>query len=64
MTRYLHRWPVFALTVLTLTVGVAAWGDDEPNELSECDVFIEIPGIFSKLIPAKRAMIQHAVFCL
>ena len=34
--------PASAVLLLALTVGNAAWASEEPNEISECDVFIEI----------------------
>ena len=42
MTRHIYRLPVYAVSLLALVLGTAAWGDDEDNEISECDVFIEI----------------------
>ena len=42
MTRKLNRLPIYALSVLIFSIGTTVWADDEANELSECDVFIEI----------------------
>ena len=42
MTRHIYRLPVYAVTLFALALGTAAWGDEEDNEISECDVFIEI----------------------
>ena len=42
MTRHIYRLPVYAVSLLALALGTAAWGDEEDNEISECDVFIEI----------------------
>ncbi|UCC56964.1 MAG: hypothetical protein JSU75_04270 [Gammaproteobacteria bacterium] len=37
-----HRFPVYAVSMFAFALGMPAWGDEEPNEISECDVFIEI----------------------
>lgn len=43
ITRHMRRLPVFAASALALALGAPAWGqEEEPNEISECDVFIEI----------------------
>ena len=42
MTRHMHRLPVFAASALAFALGTPASSNDEPNEISECDVFIEI----------------------
>lgn len=42
MTRHIYRLPVYAVSLFALALGTAAWGDEEDNEISECDVFIEI----------------------
>ena len=42
MRKSMHRLPVVAVSVLAFALGTPAWADDEPNEISECDVFIEI----------------------
>jgi hypothetical protein len=42
MTRHAYRLPIYGGSLLALALGAAAWGQDEPNEISECDVFIEI----------------------
>ena len=34
--------PVFVVSLLAFAGGDSAWGNEEPNEISECDVFIEI----------------------
>ena len=42
MTGHIYRLPVYAVSLLALALGTAAWGDEEDNEISECDLFIEI----------------------
>lgn len=40
--RQMSVLPISAVSALALLLGTAAWGDEEPNEISECDVLIEI----------------------
>lgn len=42
VTEKAHTLPVFALSVLGCMLGNSVWAAEEPNEISECDVFIEI----------------------
>ena len=42
MTRHIYRLPIYAVSLLAFGLGTVAWGEDEDNEISECDVFIEI----------------------
>jgi hypothetical protein len=38
----MRRLILLPLTVLPLTLGTSSWADEHENEISECDVFIEI----------------------
>lgn len=42
MKRNIYRLPIYAVSLLAFGLGTAALGEDEDNEISECDVFIEI----------------------
>lgn len=39
---YAYRLPLYTVTFLAFALGTTAWGNDEPNEITACDVFIEI----------------------
>lgn len=42
MTRHMHSLAAIAVSVPVLALGTAAWSSEDPNVISECDVFIEI----------------------